>query len=188
MASSNAEPAVGRSATFLNLPWNEGMDWHRALSPESRCSAAELEICEHRHNKAYFEQLPHTQKAGIAKSPQLMLTFVIDDALLAARTRGQCVFNVKTLVLLLTALVFFLSWDKCQFVPVQRVKFPGLEVNSKNCRMFVPADKKLYIKEITGSPHVHMLFGSSKACCLMHIPSTAWCIEQLYNPVNSISK
>lgn len=58
--------------------------------------------------------------------------------------------NVKTLVLLLTALGFFLSWDKCQFAPVQRGKFLGLEVDSKNCRMFVPADKKLYIKEVTG--------------------------------------
>ncbi len=53
------------------------------------------------------------------------------------------VFTVKT-------LVFLLSWDKCQFVPVQRKKILGLEVASKNCRMFVPADKKLYIKEVTG--------------------------------------
>ena len=33
---------------------------------------------------------------------------------------------------------------------MQRENFLGLEVNSKDCRMFVPADKKLCIKEITG--------------------------------------
>ena len=107
MAPSNAKRAVGCFATSLNLPCKEGKDWHRALSPESRCSAVEIKIHEHRHNKAYFEQLSHTQKAGTAKSPQLVLAFVIDDVLLAARTREQCVFNVKTLVLLLTALVSF---------------------------------------------------------------------------------
>ena len=41
------------------------------------------------------------------------MTFVIDDALMAAQTRAQCMFNVKTFVMLLTALGFYLSWDKC---------------------------------------------------------------------------
>ena len=42
----------------------------------------------------------------------MLLKFVIDDAFLSARISGQCVCEVKTLVLLLTALGFFLSWDK----------------------------------------------------------------------------
>ena len=75
------------------------------------------------------------------------MTFVIDDALLAAKSRGQAVFIVKTFVMLLTALKFYLSWDKCQLAPVQRGKFLGLIVDSSKCKMFVPADKKAYIKE-----------------------------------------
>ena len=75
------------------------------------------------------------------------MTFVIDDALLAAKSRGQAVFIVKTFVMLLTALEFYLSWDKCQLAPVQRGKFLGLIVDSSKCKMFVPADKKAYIKE-----------------------------------------
>ena len=72
MLSSNAKLAARCSASLLNLPWNAGKEWQRALSPESRCYAAELETHQHRHNK--FEQLPHTQKAGIAKLPQLILS------------------------------------------------------------------------------------------------------------------
>ena len=77
----------------------------------------------------------------------VLLTYVIDDALLAASSKGHCTFVVKTLVLLLTAQGFYLSWDKCQFVPVQHGKFLGLIVDSRACKMFVPADKKLYIHE-----------------------------------------
>lgn len=77
----------------------------------------------------------------------VLLTYVIDDALLAASSKGRCTFVVKTLVLLLTALGFYLSWDKFQFVPVQPGKFLGLIVDSRACKMFVPADKKFYIHE-----------------------------------------
>lgn len=59
-----------------------------------------------------------------------LLTYVIDGALAAAHSRGRCVFVVKTLVLLLIALGFFLSWDKCKLVPIQQGKFLGLAVDS----------------------------------------------------------
>ena len=94
----------------------------------------------------------------------MLLTFVIDDALLAPRPRGQCVFTVKT-------LVFFLSWDKCQFVPVQHGKFLGLQVASKNCRMFVPADKKLYSKghwRLVVCWTVHQPT-AGQCCCASHV-------------------
>lgn len=60
----------------------------------------------------------------------VLLTYVSDDALIAARTKDQCTFVVKTLVLLLSALGLYLSWDKCQFMPVQQGKFLGLIVSS----------------------------------------------------------
>ena len=49
--------------------------------------------------------------------------------------------------MLLTALSFYLSWDKCQLVPVQRGKFLGLIIDSHECRIFVPEEKNAYIKE-----------------------------------------
>ena len=74
------------------------------------------------------------------------LTFLIDDALFAAATRAQCMYRVKTVVLLLTALGFYLSWDKCTFTPVQQGKFLGLIVNSKSSEFGVPEDKSRYIQ------------------------------------------
>lgn len=76
-----------------------------------------------------------------------LLTYVIGDVV-SSRTKARCVFVVKTLVMLLTALGFFLSWEKCQFVPVQKDKFLGLDADSQNSKIFVPEDKKLYIKEV----------------------------------------
>ena len=58
-----------------------------------------------------------------------LLSYVIDDA----GTRGRAVLIIKTLVLLLTALSFYLSWDKCQFTCVQRGKFLSLTVESAGC-------------------------------------------------------
>ena len=54
----------------------------------------------------------------------------------------------KTLVLLLTSLGFFLSWDKCQLVPTQQGRFLGLLVDSASCQLLVPSDKVDYIKEL----------------------------------------
>ena len=77
-----------------------------------------------------------------------LLSYVINGALSAAKTQDRAVFIIKTLVLLLTALGFFLSWDKCQFTPVQHSKFLGLIVDSRDCRLFVPADKMVYIRHM----------------------------------------
>ena len=60
-----------------------------------------------------------------------LLSYVIDDA--AAGTQGRAVLIIKTLVLLLTVLGFYLSWDKCQFTCVQRGKFLSLTVESAGC-------------------------------------------------------
>ena len=45
--------------------------------------------------------------------PSYLLSYVINDALSAAKTQDRAVFIIKTLVLLLTALGFLLSCDKC---------------------------------------------------------------------------
>ena len=51
-------------------------------------------------------------------------------------------------MLLLTALGFYLSLDKCLFVFVQRGKYLELIVDSSACWMFVPANKNIYICQI----------------------------------------
>ena len=74
------------------------------------------------------------------------LTYLIDDALFAASTREQALFRSRTLLLLLTALGFHLSWEKCELVPVQQGKFLGLIVDSQACRLSIPQDKVDRIK------------------------------------------
>ncbi len=76
------------------------------------------------------------------------LSSYLNDGLFAAASKGRCFFMAKTLVLLLTALGFFLSWDKCQLVPTQQGRFLGLLVDSATCRLKVPQDKVDYIKEL----------------------------------------
>ena len=52
-----------------------------------------------------------------------------------------------TLLCLLTALGFYLSWEKCELLPVQHGKFLGLEVDTVACQLSVPADKVQRIKD-----------------------------------------
>ncbi len=51
------------------------------------------------------------------------LSYLIDDALFAVGTRQGSNSQVKTICMLFTAPGFYLSWDKCSFVPVQQGKF-----------------------------------------------------------------
>ena len=51
-----------------------------------------------------------------------------------------------TLLCLLTALGFCLSWEKCELLPVQHGKFLGLEVDTVTCQLSVP-DKVQRIKD-----------------------------------------
>lgn len=48
------------------------------------------------------------------------LSCLTDDALFAAVSKLHGVFLAKTLVMLLTSLGFFLSWEKCQLVPISK--------------------------------------------------------------------
>ena len=76
------------------------------------------------------------------------LTYLIDDGLfaIASRTREQALYRSGTLLLLLTALGFHLSWAKCELVLVQSGKFLGLIVDSALCKLMVPLDKVERIK------------------------------------------
>lgn len=75
------------------------------------------------------------------------MTYLIDDALFAFTCRQQGMFRTITLLLVLTALGFHLSWEKCELLPIQRGKFLGLVVDTVACQLLVPADKVARIKD-----------------------------------------
>jgi len=124
----------------------------------------------------------YTWTMGVVHRPlrlhHVSLTYVVDDALLAASNKGRCTFIVKTLVLLLTALGFYLSWEKCQCVPVQHGEFLGLIVDSSACKIFVPADKKVYICETVDG----ML--SARHCTNRQLASVAPLLLSIAPPVS----
>lgn len=103
--------------------------------------------------------------------PGQLLTYVIDNALVSSRTRGQCVFAVKTLVMLLSALGFSLSWQKRQLVPVQHGKFLGLMIDSQQCKMFVPEDKKQYILDATAELLAAGTYTQQVCFCWVVVPT-----------------
>lgn len=75
------------------------------------------------------------------------MTYLIDDALFAFPSRPQGMFRTITLLLVLTALGFHLSWENCDLIPIQRGKFLGLVVDTVACQLLVPADKVSRIKD-----------------------------------------
>ena len=79
------------------------------------------------------------------------MTYLIDDALFALESRQQGLFRTVTLLMVLTALGFDLSWEKCELLPVQCGKFLGLVVDTVACQLSVPADKVQRIKNSIGT-------------------------------------
>ena len=75
------------------------------------------------------------------------MTYLIDDALFAFENRQQGLFRTMTLLLVVTALGFHLSWEKCELLPVQCGKFLGLVIDMVACQLSVPADKVQRVKE-----------------------------------------
>lgn len=61
------------------------------------------------------------------------ITFLIDDVLFAFGRRKQELHRTMTLLLMLTALGFHLSWDKCELLPVRCGKF--FRSRSRHCSM-----------------------------------------------------
>lgn len=81
----------------------------------------------------------------------LRLSFLIDDLFLAAESRGKAQWLARALVELLVSLGFTLSLSKCQLEPKQRVRFLGLEVDSRRLAYVVPADKVEALRSLVGS-------------------------------------
>ena len=68
-------------------------------------------------------------------------SLTLDDTQIAFMTRAQGKYRMRTMVLLHSALGFFLSLDKCSLLPRHRNKFLGLIVNAQQLRLIVPQDK-----------------------------------------------
>jgi hypothetical protein len=75
------------------------------------------------------------------------MAYLKDDALFTFETRQQGLFRAMTLLWLLVALGFHLSWEKCEMLPVQHGRFLGLEVDTVVCQLSVPPDRSQRIKD-----------------------------------------
>lgn len=69
------------------------------------------------------------------------LTTMIDDTQIAYSSKAQGKYRMYTVVLLYSALGFFLSLDKCSLLPHHSNKFLGLIVDAQQLRFVVPDDK-----------------------------------------------
>ena len=74
------------------------------------------------------------------------MSALIDDALYAFSGKAAAKAEGLIVLKILSALGFFLSWDKCQLLPQQSGKFLGLKVDAANSSFDIPADKLDYIK------------------------------------------
>ena len=88
------------------------------------------------------------------------LTFLIDDVACVAESQGQAKFLGRTLIQLLSALGFTLSFKKCRMIPAQRLRFLGFIVDAAAQAYEVPADKVAglagLVAELRAAPEVGM--------------------------------
>lgn len=69
------------------------------------------------------------------------MAFLIDDAVGAAARQGKARYHALTFVMVLSALGFYLSVEKCLLDPALRGLFLGLLLDSQQCMTWVPEDK-----------------------------------------------
>ena len=109
----------------------------------------------------YFEHLPFGLASACKAYTDLMqevyrplrvrglrMTALIDDAMYAFSGKATAKAEGLIVLKILSALGFFLSWNKCQLLPQQSGKFLGLTVNAADCSFKIPADKLEYIKQL----------------------------------------
>ena len=69
------------------------------------------------------------------------LSYIIDDALGVAQTHLQARFQVRTMLMLFTALGLTPSMHKCCVEPLHEVVFRGFQLDSRQGRCIVPGEK-----------------------------------------------
>ena len=72
------------------------------------------------------------------------MAFLIDDAIGAATGQGGARYHALTFIMVLSALGFYLSIEKCLLDPALRALFLGLLLDSQQCMTWGPEDKIQY--------------------------------------------
>ena len=75
----------------------------------------------------------------------LMSVDYLDDILLIGKNYEECFNNVKLTRSLLESLGFVLNEKKCKLSPSKQCRFLGFEINSHECIVFIPEEKKIKI-------------------------------------------
>lgn len=88
------------------------------------------------------------------------LSFLIDDHAAAARSLAAAKYQCRTVVMLMAALGFTLSWSKCQFIPQPTAKFLGFIINAPRQAFEVPEGKvaafAALLEQLRAAPKVSM--------------------------------
>lgn len=73
--------------------------------------------------------------------------FYLDDTLLIADSKNDCIKNVNATVSLLQNCGFTISWDKSSVEPSRNIDFLGFNLNSSDMILSLPITKRLKITE-----------------------------------------
>lgn len=76
------------------------------------------------------------------------LIYMIDDVALAARSSQTSQFQVHTVALLLSALGFMVSYEKCQLAPQQTIRLLGFQLDTRTMQTYIPPEKAKRIQSL----------------------------------------
>ncbi|XP_050292960.1 uncharacterized protein LOC126733621 isoform X1 [Anthonomus grandis grandis] len=83
------------------------------------------------------------QVAGFLRKLNILLIFYLDDILLLADSKSQCIKNIKTTTQLLENLGFIININKSVLQPEQTINFFGFSFNSASLKISLP-EKNIY--------------------------------------------
>ena len=72
---------------------------------------------------------------------QIRVIIYLDDMLLMSQTLKELLMNRDTIIFLLTRLRFVINLKKSILVPVQKIEFLGLEIDTAEMKLFLPQRK-----------------------------------------------
>ena len=96
--------------------------------------------------KAYTDLMQEVYRS--LRMRGLRMTALTDDALYAFSGKAAAKAEGLAVLKILSALGFFLSWEKCQLPPQQFGKVLGLTIKAANSSFETPADKLEYLKQL----------------------------------------
>lgn len=83
------------------------------------------------------------------RSKGFISVIYLDDFLLIARTKKECIQNLKITKKLLIRLGFILNTKKCQLIPSKQCTFLGFVLDSKDYSIYLTQEKRVKIFNLT---------------------------------------